>query len=197
MSEVTEILSAIDSGDTGAVDRLLPLVYDELRAIARRQMANERADATLQPTSLLHEAYLRLIGGAGLAAPSRAYFFAAAAEAMRRILIDRARSSRALKRGGAGLHAPPNGADTGRFRRIRLDAIPLSADDISSELLDLDDALVRLAADDPKKAELVKLRFFAGLSLDEAAAAVGVSPATADRHWRYARAWLYRELTRE
>lgn len=184
MSDVTSILSAIEHGDNDAIERLLPIVYDELRALARRHMNRERSDHTLQATALVHEAYMRLVDGHEPDWPSRGYFFAAAAEAMRRILIDRARAKGSLKRGG------------GR-RKLRLDQDPLANDELSVELLDLDEALTKLAEEDAQKAELVKLRFFAGLTMDEAAAALGISPATANRYWRYARAWLYQQMPQE
>ncbi len=184
MSDVTRILTAIERGDPRASQDLLPLVYDELRRLAQQQMNRERSDHTLQATALVHEAYMRLVDGPEPDWPCRRYFFAAAAEAMRRILIDRARAKGALKRGG-------------RHLRLRLDQDPLASAELSGELLDLDEALTKLAAEDAQKAELVKLRFFAGLTMDEAAGALGISPATADRHWRYARAWLYREMSPE
>jgi RNA polymerase sigma factor (TIGR02999 family) len=184
VGQVTSILSAIERGDGNAIERLLPIVYDELRALARQHMNRERSNHTLQATALVHEAYMRLVDGLEPDWPSRGYFFAAAAEAMRRILIDRARARGSLKRGGGRL-------------RLRLDQDPLASDDLSGELLDLDEALTQLAAEDARKAELVKLRFFAGLTRDEAAAALGISPATAGRHWRYARAWLYCHMSQE
>ena len=184
MSDVTRILTAIERGDPRASQDLLPLVYDELRRLAQQQMNRERSDHTLQATALVHEAYMRLVDRPEPDWPCRRYFFAAAAEAMRRILIDRARAKGALKRGG-------------RHLRLRLDQDPLASAELSGELLDLDEALTKLAAEDAQKAELVKLRFFAGLTMDEAAGALGISPATADRHWRYARAWLYREMSPE
>lgn len=179
--EVTRILEAIDRGDPNAAAELLPLVYEELRSLAASRLASERPGQTLQATALAHEAYLRLAGP--LAADDarwdhRGHFFAAAAEAMRRILIDRARAKGAAKRGGAA-------------KRMRLDASMLTLDKVPPELLDLNEALDRLAAEDRRKADLVKLRFFAGLTLDQAAAVLGVSPATADRDWAFARAWLY------
>lgn len=186
-ADVTQILTAIDNGDPGASEALLPLVYEELRTLATQRMANEATGQTLQATALVHEAYMRLIGSDDNQAgrwDSRGHFFAAAAEAMRRILIDRARAKGALKRGGD-------------LRRLRLDQDPLAADNLAAELLDLDGALTKLAAEEPSKAELVKLRFFAGLTLEEAAGILGISPATADRHWSYARAWLYHEISRE
>jgi RNA polymerase sigma factor (TIGR02999 family) len=186
-SDITQILAAIDSGDPAASEALLPIVYDELRKLAAQRIGSEAAGQTLQATALVHEAYLRLVGpdqDCERRWHSRGHFFAAAAEAMRRILIDRARAKGALKRGGD-------------IRRLQLDQDPLSRDDLSGELLDLDDALTKLSAEDPTKAELVKLRFFAGLTLEESAGILGLSPATADRHWSYARAWLYHELSRE
>lgn len=188
MSEVTRILDAIISGDSKASEELLPVVYEELRKLAAQRMATEATGHTLQATALVHEAYLRLVGSPsnqGGRWDSRGHFFAAAAEAMRRILIDRARAKGALKRG-----RDPE--------RLRLDQDPLvGGDDLSSELLDLDAALQKLAVEDPAKAELVKLRFFAGLTLEDAAGMLGISPATADRHWTYARAWLYHEMSGE
>jgi RNA polymerase sigma factor (TIGR02999 family) len=162
-------------------------VYDELRRLAAQRMAREGAGHTLQATALVHEAYLRLVGSNGPDVArwdSRGHFFAAAAEAMRRILIDRARAKGALKRGG-------------NARRLQLDQDPLASDDVSAELLELDGAITKLAAEEPIKAELVKLRFFAGLTLEEAARMLDISPATADRYWAYARAWLYNEMASE
>jgi RNA polymerase sigma factor (TIGR02999 family) len=183
--DVTLILEAIDRGDAGASERLLPLVYDELRALAAHRMAREAPGQSLQATGLVHEAYLRLLGpddGDGPAPwDGRGHFFAAAAEAMRRILIDRARARNAIKRGGSARH-------------FRLDPEALALDEVPAEILDLDDALSKLAAEDREKADLVKLRFFAGLTLRQAAAVLGISPTTADRHWAYARAWLFDEL---
>ena len=187
-TQVTRIIDAIDGGDPTAAEALLPLVYDELRKLAVSRLARESPGQTLQATALVHEAYLRLIGGAGgedVSWNGRSHFFAAAAEAMRRILIDRARAKGALKR-------------SGNWDALRLDRAPLANDDeLTAELIDLDDALAKLAAEDPAKAKLVELRFFAGLSLEDAARIVGISPATADRHWAYARAWLYRAMSRE
>jgi RNA polymerase sigma factor (TIGR02999 family) len=164
---------------TDMADDLLPLVYAELRRLAARKLAGEAPGQTLQPTALVHEAYLRLMPNA---AASRSEFLAAAATAMRRILIDRARARRAKKRGG--------GRD-----RADLDADLFAAPERSAELLALDEALTRLAMKDPRKAQLVELRYFAGLALDEAAVALDISPATADRDWAFARAWLHRELS--
>jgi RNA polymerase sigma factor (TIGR02999 family) len=182
MSEVTRILSGIEQGDPSAAEQLLPLVYEELRKLAAEKMANERPGQTLEATALVHEAYLRLVGhGAQPHWNSRGHFFAAAAEAMRRILIGNARSKHAQKRGGQG-------------RRVDLDGIELVDRRASDKLLALDDALIRLADKDPVKGELVKLRYFAGLTAQEAAAILGISTATADRYWAYARAWLQNEI---
>jgi RNA polymerase sigma factor (TIGR02999 family) len=183
-SSVTQVLSAITSGDPRAAAELLPLVYRELRDLADARLALERPGQTLQATALVHEAYLRLLGpdhNADKNWDSRGHFFAAAAEAMRRILIDRARARGAVKRGGAA-------------RRLTLDPTMLSLDSVPSAVLDLDEALTRFEAEDPQKAALVKLRFFGGLTLKQAAAALGLAPSTADRHWAYARAWLLTAL---
>ena len=163
---------------------LLPLVYDELRRLARRKMQREPSGHTLQATALVHEAYLRLIhpGDASAKWDGRGHFFAAAAEAMRRILIDQARQHGQLKRGGGA-------------RPVHLDEVEATSDLPDDELLALDEALRQLALEEPAKAELVKLRFFAGLTVDEAAQVVGISSSTAERHWRYARAWLYRRMS--
>ncbi len=182
MTDVTRILDAIDRGDARAADELLPVVYEELRRLAARHMSNERPGHTLQATALVHEAYLRLLGPDSPKWDSRGHFYAAAAEAMRRILIDRARAGSAKKRGGDR-------------RKVSLEAADLIVDAVPAEIIDLDDALTRLAAEDPVKAELVKLRFFGGLSLDESARFLGISSTTADRYWAYARAWLYHEMT--
>lgn len=181
LKDVTRILGAIEAGDARASEELLPLVYEELRELAARRLASERAGQTLQATALVHEAYLRLLGDDGRRWNSRGHFFAAAAQAMRRILIDRARGRRRARHGG------------GR-RRLGLDDVDLFADELSDDLIDLDAALRRLAAEDKKKADLVELRFFAGLTLREAAEFLDISIATADRYWAYARAWLFDEL---
>jgi RNA polymerase sigma factor (TIGR02999 family) len=178
MSEVTRILSAIEQGDPHAAEQLLPLVYDELRKLAAQKLAREAPGQTLQATALVHEAYLRLVGRA----PSqtwdgRSHFFAAAAEAMRRILIDRARHKCSRKAGGDR-------------RRVDLNDIELTLDEPDLELLALDDALRDLERKDPRKARVVKLRFFAGLTTAQAALALGVSTSTAENDWAYARSWL-------
>jgi RNA polymerase sigma factor (TIGR02999 family) len=184
MNDVTRILSAIERGEPQAAERLLPLVYDELRQLAAQKLARETAGQTLQATALVHEAYIRLVGGAP-ARPwdGRRHFFAAAAEAMRRILIENARRKRAGRHGG------------GR-RRERLERLQLAAVEPPepSDLLDLDAALTRLAVEDPEAARLVELRYFAGLTLPQAAEVLGLSPRSADRLWAYARAYLYRAL---
>ena len=182
MNEVTRILSEIEPGDPSAAERLLPLVYDELRRLAAARMADERADHTLDATALVHEAYLRLVGDQHF--EGRGHFFAAAAEAMRRVLVDHSRNRARLKRGG-GRH------------RIDLDRLTDPASATDEDLLALDDALDRLARRYPQAAEVVKLRFFAGMTLDEAAEMLGVSLRTANRQWAFARAWLAAALARE
>jgi RNA polymerase sigma factor (TIGR02999 family) len=191
MDNVTSILGEIERGEAGAAERLLPLVYDELRRLAAQKLARERPGLTLQATALVHEAYLRLVeenhgdkphGSPGLA--NRGYFFAAAAEAMRRILVESARRRRSLKRGG------------GRAREELAEDL-IAAPEPREDLLALDEALTRFAAVDPQAARLVELRYFAGLTIPEAAEALDVSPRSADRLWAYARAWLHREVTGE
>jgi RNA polymerase sigma factor (TIGR02999 family) len=181
MTEVTRILSAIEQGDAHAADRLLPLVYDELRRLAAQKLAQERPGQTLQATALVHEAYLRLVGVPARGWDSRGHFFAAAAEAMRRILVENVRRKRTTKHGGG-------------LVRHDMDEALLAAPEPREDLLAVDEALSRLAATDRVKAELVKLRYFTGLTLDEAATVLGISPATADRYWAYARAWLHQEI---
>lgn len=183
MSDVTRILHAIAEGDPGAADQLLPLVYDELRKLAAHRLAQQTPGQTLQPTALVHEAYLRLVGDpAGDDWDHRGHFFAAAAEAMRRVLVDGARSKGRRKR-GAGL------------ARRDLDAAEqVTVPEISEDLLALDEALTKLASADPQAAQLVQLRYFAGLSIPDAAEILGVSPRTADRLWAFARVWLLREI---
>jgi RNA polymerase sigma factor (TIGR02999 family) len=182
VSDVTRILQAIEAGDPKAAEELLPLVYDELRRLAAAKMAQEQPGQTLQATALVHDAYLRLVDvHQARHWNSRGHFFSAAAEAMRRILINRARDKHRQKRGG------------GR-RRIDFDKLQLSGEVPDDELLDVDEALQRLAAEDPACAEFVKLRFFAGLTLVDAAHAMGISRRVADRLWAFARAWLYDDL---
>jgi RNA polymerase sigma factor (TIGR02999 family) len=187
MTEVTRILSAIEQGDPAAADQLLPLVYDELRQLAAQKLAQEKAGQTLQATALVHEAYVRLVGsgqatvGAEQQWDSRGHFFAAAAEAMRRILIDQARKKRSAKRGGSG-------------KRLDIDALDLATQATPDQLLAVDDALAKLAQEDPAAARLVELRYFAGLTVEEAGKALAMSTATAYRHWKYARAWLHSQL---
>src|SRR5262245_10024624 len=182
MSDVTRILSAIEAGDPRAAEQLLPLVYDELRQLAAARMAEERVDHTLQPTALVHEAYLRLVEGAPNAGwDSRGHFFAAAAEAMRRILVDAARTRGARKRGGA-------------WKRIDLNHVDPVGQAAPDDLLELDDTLDKLARQDPRAAQLLKLRFFAGLSIEQAGESLGLSRTTAYERWAFARAWLYNEL---
>jgi len=182
MTEVTRILSAIEQGDPQAAEKLLPLVYDELRKLAAARLSDEKPGQTLQATALVHEAYLRLLGGQpDQSWDNRGHFFAAAAEAMRRILLNRARDRGRLKRYAGG-------------QRIDLDTIEVALDTPDDDLLALDEALAQLAAEDATSAELVKLRFFAGLTLREAAESLGVPRRTADRSWAYARAWLYDRL---
>ena len=184
MTDVTGLIQAAAAGDRQAAADLLPLVYDELRKLAAVRMANESPDQTLQPTALVHEAYLRLVGPADAADwDGRGHFFAAAAEAMRRILVDAARRKRAAKHGGL-------------LRRVELPDLPADPGAADDRLLALDAALTRLAADDPVAARVVELRHFAGLSVEDAAAALGLSRATAYRHWTFARAWL-RDAVRE
>jgi RNA polymerase sigma factor (TIGR02999 family) len=185
-NNVTVILSAIEHGDAQAAERLLPLIYDELRRLAAQKLAQERPGQTLQATALVHEAYLRLVGD-GLNKQqwnSRNHFFAAAAEAMRRILVESARRKCAGKRGGGRPAVPIDEVDS---IEMELAVEPL-------ELLAIDEALERLRQEDAVKAELVKLRYFAGMSIEEASAILGISRATAARYWDYARSWLYSEL---
>jgi len=182
MNEVTRILSSIERGDPSAASELLPLVYDELRKLAASRMASERGHHTLQATALVHEAYLRLVGvDQRQQWDGRGHFFAAAAEAMRRILIDSARRNARPKHGGD-------------LKRVDLDETAEVSQPSSVDLLALDEALTKLAAEEPVKAELVKLRFFGGLTIPDAAQVLGISHATAERYWTYARLWLYCEL---
>jgi RNA polymerase sigma factor (TIGR02999 family) len=182
MNDVTHILSAIERGDPHAAEQLLPLVYDELRRLAAQRLAHEKPGQTLQATALVHEAYLRLVGpDPARNWDSRGHFFAAAAEAMRRILVENARRKQARKHGGDQ-------------RRADLDLDALIVPEPEMDLLALDAALDRLAARDPQKARLVELRYFAGLTGDQTAAVLGISPSGVDRQWTYTRAWLRREL---
>ena len=184
VSDVTRILDAVRQGDLKAADELLPLVYNELRRLAAAKMAQEQPGQTLQPTALVHEAWLRLVGGENPGFEGRGHFFAAAAEAMRRILIDRARQKLSLKR-GAGVE------------RVRLEELDVAAAADDDTLLAVDEAMTRLAQEDPDSAAFIKLRFFAGLTNSQAAQALGIPERTARRHWSFARAWLYRELRRQ
>ena len=187
MHEVTRILSALEQGDPHAAEQLLPLVYDELRRLAAQKLAQEKPGQTLQATALVHEAYMRLVGSGEMAASdkphwdNRRHFFAAAAEAMRRILVDDARRKRSRKHGGG-------------WQRREVDADALAAAEPNLDLLALDGALRRLAEHDPIKAKLVELRYFAGLTGEQAAVVLDISASSADRHWVYTRAWLRREL---
>jgi RNA polymerase sigma factor (TIGR02999 family) len=182
MNDVTRILNAVQEGDPHAAHRLLPLVYEELRRLAAQRLTQEPSGQTLQPTALVHEAYLRLVGAHGERHwDNRGHFFAAAAEAMRRILIDNARRKQRPRHGG------------GR-RRVSADIAALQPEISPEDLLDIDEALDKLSKEDSAKADLVKLRFFAGLTMPEVAEVLGISLATAERHWTYARTWLYAEL---
>jgi RNA polymerase sigma factor (TIGR02999 family) len=185
MSDVTRILAAIEHGDPQAAEQLLPLVYDELRKLAAQRLAQENPGQTLQATALVHEAYLRLVDGEQAQHwNSRGHFFAAAAEAMRRILVDNARRKQSAKHGGG-------------HRRVDLEEAVSLAVEPGPDILDLDEALTRLAQEDPVKAELVKLRYFAGLTVEQTADALRISRDTACRHWAYAKVWLYCALTGE
>ncbi len=184
MSDVTRILNAIGGGDSKAAQDLLPLVYEELRKLAAHKMANEAPGQTLQPTALVHEAWLRLVGTENPQFEGRGHFFAAAAEAMRRILIDRARQKLSLKRGAGAA-------------RVNLEDLEVASAADDDTLLAVDEALTKLAREDPDSAEFIKLRFFAGMTNDEAAQALGIPERTARRHWSFARAWLFREIQRQ
>ena len=183
MSDVTRILNAIEQGDAKATDELLPLVYEELRLLAAQKLSHEAPGQTLQATALVHEAYLRLIGDEPQSWNSRGHFFAAAAEAMRRILVENARQKRGLKYGG-------------RLQRVDLDDIVVGEtnEHVADDLILLDEALAKFAKTDRLKADLVKLRYFAGLTIQQAAQALNISHATAERHWDYARSWLHTEI---
>jgi len=182
MNEVTRILSAIEQGDAHAAEQLLPLIYDELRKLAAQRLAQEKPGQTLEATALVHEAYLRMLGtGDEQRWDSRGHFFAAAAESMRRILVESARRKESLKRGGG-------------LARADFDEMQISTPEIQEDVVALDQALTKLAATDKQAADLVQLRYFAGLTLPEAAQALGVSSRTAGRWWSYARAWLRQEI---
>lgn len=177
-NDVTRILHAVERGEARALDELLPLVYDELRLLASQKLSHESPGQTLQATALVHEAYLRLIGSEGNAWSNRTYFFGAAAEAMRRILVERARKKGSKKRGGDR-------------HRVDFMSADVMAEESPDDLIAMDEALATFSETDPVRAELVKLRFFAGLSFEQAAELLDISPATARRYWNYARAWLY------
>src|SRR3954452_9200097 len=181
MSDVTRILTAIEQGDANATDELLPLVYNELRRMAAHKMSAERPSHTLQPTALVHEAWLKLVDSPAQSWQNRAHFFGAAAEAMRRILIASARRKLTQRRGARAAH-------------LNVDEIEIAGPEPDDQLLAVDDALDRFAALEPRQAELVKLRYFAGLKIEEAAEVLGISLATAKRWWTYARAWLFHEV---
>ena len=183
MEDVTRILNAIEQGDERATDKLLPIVYEELRLLAAQKLSHESPGQTLQATALVHEAYLRLVGEEAQDWRNSGHFFAVAAEAMRRILVDNARRKKSLKRGG-------------RYQREDLDHADACGDCglPADDLIALDDALERLAENDSVKAEVVKLRYFAGMSIEQTAVILGISPTTAKRYWSYARAWLLREI---
>ena len=183
-SDVTRIINAIEHGDSAASEELLPLVYGELRRLAASRLAHEGRAHSIQATELVHEAYLRLIGptdGDARRWDGRGHFFAAAATSMRRILIDRARARGADKRGGS-------------WKQVSLDLAEISLDDVPSGLVDLDESLERFRTQEPQKAQLVELRFFAGLTMEQASSAMGISVATGYRYWAYARAWLFQDL---
>ena len=184
MNDVTRILESIEQGDPKAADELLPLVYGELRKLAAARMAGESPNQTLQPTALVHEAWLRLVGADNRQYANRAHFFAAAAEAIRRILIDKARRKRALHHGGPGQ------------QRVDLEEVDIAAPADSQEILEVNEALDRLAAQNKVEAELVKLRYFVGMTLEEAALALNISARTADNYWAHAKVWLFKEIER-
>jgi RNA polymerase sigma factor (TIGR02999 family) len=183
MSDLTRILTAIEQGDARAADKLLPLVYEELRRLAAQKMSQERPGQTLEGTALVHEAYIRLVGSEARDWSGRTHFFAAAADAMRRILIENARRKQRLKHGGAR-------------QRIDLDDANIVIKGPSEDIVALDEALAKLALEDPVKADLVKLRYFAGLTIEQVAGILNISRATADRYWSYCRAWLFDEINK-
>ncbi len=182
MSDVTRILNAIEAGDERAVDKLILTVYQELGHLAAKKLQGEAPGQTLQPTALVHEAYLRLLGDQDQTWKSRTHFFSAAAEAMRRILVDNARRKKSLKRGE-------------KHQRVNLEDADLAIKGPSEDIVALDEALSKLAASDKMKADLIKFRYFAGLTIEQAAEALDLSLSTAKRHWRYAKAWLYNQIT--
>ena len=182
MTDVTQILNAIEQGDPSASEKLLPLVYKELRVLASQRLTNEKPGQTLQATALVHEAYLRLVGNQNDQSwDNRGHFFAAAAEAMRRILVDIARRKQSLREGG-------------NRNRVDLNGIEIESPHLPSDLLEINEALSDFEKIEPEKAKLIKLRYFAGMTIPEASQALGISTATAERHWAYARAWLHTEL---
>jgi len=183
MSDVTRILAAIEQGDARAADKLLPLVYEELRLLAAQKMSKEQPGQTLQATALVHEAYIRLVGSDDRYWSGRTHFFAAAAEAMRRILIENARRKQRLKRGGPR-------------QKVDLEDDDIIIEGPSEDIIALDEALGKLALEDPVKADLVKLRYFAGLTIEQTARILNISRATADRYWSYSRAWLFDEINK-
>ena len=183
MSDVTRILNAIEQGDTRAADKLLPLVYEELRLLAAQKLSQEPPGQTFQATALVHEAYIRLVGEQAQNWASRRHFFLAAAEAMRRILIDNARRKKSQRRGGDR-------------KRIALDDLREAGKNTPDDLIELDEVLTKFTAQDPEVADIVKLRYFGGLTLEQAAEIKGISRRTAGRYWNYARLWLYREMTK-
>jgi len=183
MADVTRILNAIEQGDAGATEELLPLIYEELRLLAAQKMSQEPPGQTLQATALVHEAYLRLVHAKDHSWNSRGHFFRAAAEAMRRILVENARKKRRIKRGG-------------EHDRLNLDEASLTTDKQDIDLLALDEALAKLEEIDPEKASLVKLRYFVGLTTSQSAEILNISLPTANRHWSYARSWLFREISK-
>lgn len=183
MPDITQLLDAVAAGDRHAASELLPLVYDELRKLAAARMAQEKPGDTLQATALVHEAYLRLVGPVDVSRwENRGHFFAAAAEAMRRILVDAARRKKREKHGG-------------QLQRVELDVVPAESSGPSDDIVALDEALTRLAIEDPEAARLVELRHFTGMTVPDAAQILGISARTADRVWAFAKAWLHRELT--
>ena len=183
MADVTRILNAIEQGDAGATEELLPLIYEELRLLAARKMSHEPPGQTLQATALVHEAYLRLVEVKDQSWNSRGHFFRAAAEAMRRILVENARKKQRIKRGG-------------KHERLTLDEASITIDKQDIDLLALDEALAKLEEYDPEKANLVKLRYFVGLTTSKSAEILNISLPTANRHWSYARSWLFREISK-